>query len=148
MEYMEETALQKEPEITVLKVEPGKAPEEVTIPNTLEAMQQMVGGLIEIVYLDGVCLVCNEEGKLMGLEGNRRVGRDIISGTFFLAGDTDYGEFCSLTQEQLNQFSQRFAQPETFRPGTGAAGCPPVFSAEAAEGLAPEGTGASPGGAV
>ena len=51
MEYMEETALKKEPEITVLKVEPGKAPEEVTIPNTLEAMQQMVGGLIEIVYL-------------------------------------------------------------------------------------------------
>ena len=116
MEYMEETALPKEPEITVLKVEPGKAPEEVTIPNTLEAMQEMVGGFIEIVYLDDVCLVCNEEGKLMGLEGNRRVGRDIISGTFFLAGDTDYGEFCSLTQEQLNQFSQRFAQPETFRP--------------------------------
>ena len=108
MEYIEETALQKEPEITVLKVEPGKAPEEVTIPNTLEAMQQMVGGLIEIVYLDGVCLVCNEEGKLVGL--------DIISGTFVLAGDTDYGEFWSLTQEQLDQFSQRFAQPETFRP--------------------------------
>ena len=116
MEYMEETALSKEPEITVLKVEPGKEPEEVTIPNTLEAMQEMVGGFIEIVYLDGVCLVCNEEGKLMGLEGNRRVGRDIISGTFFLAGDTDYGEFCSLTQEQLDQFSHRFAQPETFRP--------------------------------
>ena len=86
MEYMEETALQKEPEITVLKVEPGKEPEEVTIPNTLEAMQEMVGGFIEIVYLDGVCLVCNEEGKLMGLEGNRRVGRDIISGTFFRQG--------------------------------------------------------------
>ena len=116
MEYMEETVLQKEPEITVLKVEPGKEPEEVTIPNTLEAMQNMVGGLIEIVYLDDVCLVCNEEGKLVGLEGNRRVGRDIISGTFFLAGDTDYGEFCSLTQEQLDQFSQRFAQPEAFRP--------------------------------
>lgn len=116
MEYMEEAALQKEPEITVLKVEPGKAPEEVTIPNTLEAMQNMVGGLIEIVYLDSVCLVCNEEGKLMGLEGNRRVDRDIISGTFFLAGDTDYGEFCSLTQEHLDQFSQRFAQPGTFRP--------------------------------
>lgn len=116
MEYMEDGALQKETEITVLKVEPGKEPEEVTIPNTLEAMQEMVGGFIEIVYLDDVCLVCNEEGKLMGLEGNRRVGRDIISGTFFLAGDTDYGEFCSLTQEQLNQFSYRFAQPETFRP--------------------------------
>ena len=54
MEYMEDAALQKEPEITVLKVEPGKEPEEVTIPNTPEAMQEMAGGLIEIVYLDDV----------------------------------------------------------------------------------------------
>ena len=115
MEYIEETALQKEPEITVLKVEPGKAPEEVTIPNTLEAMQQMVGGLIEIVYLDDICLVCNEEGKLMGLEGNRRVGRDIISGTFFLTGDTDYGEFCSLTQEQRAILKQAAEESSQFQ---------------------------------
>ena len=33
----------KENEMTVLKVEPGKPPEEVTIPNTLKAMQEMVG---------------------------------------------------------------------------------------------------------
>ena len=33
--------------IRVLKVAPGKAPEAVAIPNTLEAMQQMVGGYIE-----------------------------------------------------------------------------------------------------
>lgn len=33
----------KNNEITVLKVEPGKAPETVTIPNTLEAAQKMVG---------------------------------------------------------------------------------------------------------
>ena len=32
--------------IQVLKVEPGKAPEAVTIPNTLKAMQQMVGGYL------------------------------------------------------------------------------------------------------
>ena len=34
----------KEKEITVLKVEPGKSPETVTMPNTLDAMQKMVGG--------------------------------------------------------------------------------------------------------
>ena len=89
----------KENELTVLKVEPGKAPEETTIPNTLAAMQQMVGGYIEVVYLEDACLVCNEEGKLIGLEGNRRVGNDIIAGTFFLVGDHGDGDFCSLTEQ-------------------------------------------------
>lgn len=60
--------------IRVLKVAPGKAPEAVAIPNTLEAMQQMVGGYIEVIPLEDVCLVCNEEGKLMGLPGSRRLG--------------------------------------------------------------------------
>lgn len=107
----------KNNEITVLKVEPGKAPETVTIPNTLEAAQKMVGGYIEISSLDDVCLVCNEDGKLTGLEGNRRLGNDIITGTFFLTGCTDDGDFCSLTPEQLEHFTRRFAQPETFQPG-------------------------------
>jgi len=43
--------------IRVLKVAPGKAPEAVAIPNTLEAMQQMVGGYIEVIPLEDVCLV-------------------------------------------------------------------------------------------
>ena len=64
--------------IRVLKVAPGKAPEAVAIPNTLEAMQQMVGGYIEVIPLEDVCLVCNEEGKLMGLPGSRRLGDDIM----------------------------------------------------------------------
>ena len=53
----------KEKEITVLKVEPGKSPETVTMPNTLDAMQKMVGGYIEVLPLSDVCLVCNEDGK-------------------------------------------------------------------------------------
>ena len=91
----------KNNEITVLKVEPGKAPETVTIPNTLEAAQKMVGGYIEVLNVDNACLVCNEDGKLTGLEGNRRLGNDIITGTFFLTGCTDDGDFCSLTPEQM-----------------------------------------------
>ena len=107
----------KSNEITVLKVEPGKAPETVTIPNTLEAAQKMVGGYIEVLNVDNACLVCNEDGKLMGLEGNRRLGNDIIAGTFFLAGDTRSGDLCSLTQDQLQRFGELFAKPETFQPG-------------------------------
>ena len=107
----------KEESIQVLKIEPGKAPEAVAIPNTRKAMQQMVGGYIEVIPLDDVCLVCNEEGKLMGLPGNRQLGDDIIAGTFFLAGDTLDGGFCSLAQEQIDRWSRYFAQPESFQPG-------------------------------
>lgn len=101
-----------EQEITVLKVEPGKAPEQITIPNTLKAMQELVGGHIEIVDYQGACLVCNEEGKLLDLEPNRRVGQDVITGTFFLANSDLEGNLCSLSQEDLVHFQQQFAQPE------------------------------------
>ena len=105
-------------ELTVLKAAPGCRPEAVTVPNTLQAMQEMVGGLIQVIGLDhGICLVCNDEGKLMGLEGNRRLGDDIIAGPFFLVGENGRGEFCSLSEKQLQWGQERFAEPETFQPG-------------------------------
>ena len=62
----------KEDNIRVLKVEPQKEPEVVTLKNDLESMQEAVGGLIEIIDLsETACVLCNEEGKLNGLEGNR-----------------------------------------------------------------------------
>ena len=65
----------KEDNIRVLKVEPQKEPEVVTIKNDLESMQEAVGGLIEIIDLsETACVICNEEGKLNGLEGNRSLG--------------------------------------------------------------------------
>ena len=45
--------------------------EETTIPNTLRALQEAVGGYIETVTLDnGVVLICNEEGKLRDMPYN------------------------------------------------------------------------------
>ena len=90
-----------ENEITVLKVEPGKAPEQVTIPNTLKAMQELVGGHIEVINYQGACLICNEDGKLLGLEPNRRIGQDVITGTFFLANSDLEGSLYSLSEEDL-----------------------------------------------
>lgn len=64
-------------ELRVLLVEPEKAPRTAVIPNNLDGLQTAVGGMIEIVDLDDkTCLVCNEEGKLLGLPGNRRVGEE------------------------------------------------------------------------
>ena len=57
-----------------LKIEPGKAPERIDIGNELEALQDAVGGYIQVLYPDQhrpVGLICNEEGKCMGLKPNR-----------------------------------------------------------------------------
>lgn len=97
-------------QLRMLKFEPGKAPEEITMPNTLEAFQTAVGGDIEAVGLDsGAVLICNEEGKLMGLPANRRVGGDTIAGTFLIAGSAD-GKFCSLSDEDAARYGREFAQ--------------------------------------
>ena len=99
----------------VLMIEPMKEPYVVDIGNDLKSMQDVVGGLIEVINLeDDIVMVDNEEGKLIGLEGNRRVGRDIIAGTFFLCGSNDEGEFVSLTEEQIDKYTDRFKEPEYY----------------------------------
>lgn len=59
--------------IRVVLVEPGKLAREAQIDGSLEGMQRVVGGMIQAVYPfeEEVCIVCNEEGKLMGLSLNR-----------------------------------------------------------------------------
>lgn len=98
-------------DIRVLKVEPGMAPEIETISNTLEALQAAVGGYIEALELDcGVYLICNENGKFLGLPANRQVCGDMIAGTFLIVGEAD-GEFCSLTDADAKYYAKDFAQP-------------------------------------
>ena len=100
--------------IRVLVVEPMKEPKVEYIENTLDGMQRVVGGLIEEIDLnDNTVLVCNEEGKLMNLQANRRVGRDVIAGTFFIAGDDVVTKnLVSLTDEQVNEYKERFHELE------------------------------------
>ena len=56
----------KKPEtLKIVLKKPNEAPEVMDIKNTLEAKQELVGGLIELVYLDeDLMLVCNEERKI------------------------------------------------------------------------------------
>ena len=46
--------------------------EEATIPNTLEALQEAVGGYIETVTLPehNLVLICNEEGRIRNMPYN------------------------------------------------------------------------------
>ena len=56
----------------ILVVEPGKVPETRDISGSLKEMQSIVGGYIQAIYpFPGIALVCNEEGWLRGLPGNR-----------------------------------------------------------------------------
>lgn len=59
--------------ITVLLVEPNKYPKITEIEDSLEAMQKIVGGNIEVYspFNDEVAIICNEEGKMIGLPLNR-----------------------------------------------------------------------------
>ena len=111
----------KENAIKVLMVEPGEHPKEVMLDNSLDALQKAVSigceeqGLIEIIGLeDGICLLCNEEGKLLQLEGNRRLGNDIITGVFYILGEDGEGELTSLPQEAIDSYKERFWEPEHY----------------------------------
>ena len=85
------------------------------VGDTLEAIQQEVEGLFQPVYREeGVILCCNEEGKLIGMQPNRRIPGDIICGPFFLVGDDGEGGFCSLTHQQIQRYKEYFREPEQF----------------------------------
>lgn len=98
----------------IVFVEPGKTAYAAEIENSLRAKQRAVGGMIEVVSNgDGTLIVCNEEGKLIGLHANRRIagGADILVGNFFVIGE-DGADFRSLTDEEVQKYSALFAEPE------------------------------------
>ena len=108
-------------EITVLMIEPGRHPKVTTIMDDLDSLQKAVSigadyqGLIEFVCLgNGDCIMCNEEGKLIGLEGNRRLGNDILVGVFYIMGENDEGELISLSEEKIKYYTSLFWEPEAF----------------------------------
>lgn len=107
--------------LRVLVVEPERTPYVKEIPHTLEALQQEVGGLIEVIYpyADLVGLVCNEEGKLLGLPLNRGLfdknGKmyDVICGTFLVTG-LGAEDLASLPPDLLEKYYRHFQAIEYF----------------------------------
>ena len=92
----------EEQKIKVLALLPMELPKEIELDNTLEAMQKFVDGNIEcLTFYDSgseVVLVCNDEGKLLGLTLNRPLwdGADVLAGPGFLAGCDNEGNLTSL----------------------------------------------------
>lgn len=105
----------KEKRIKVLKVEPGLLPAVKEIGNDLDSLQEEVGGLIECIsFTNGCVVVCNEEGKLNGMQPNRRLGADIICGPFFVCDTTRRGDFSSLSKSKIAEYSQLFSEVPVF----------------------------------
>lgn len=99
--------------IKILKVESGKPPCVKEIANDFKASQAEVEGDIECVgFGDGCVAVINAEGKLNGMQPNRRNGDDIICGPFFICGDSPDGDFISLTEQQIEEYTRRFGEIE------------------------------------
>ena len=90
--------------LRVLYKEVGKNPKVKIIENTLEAKQDLVGGLIEVIPYNDLLLICNDEGKINNLLPNVVFDYDYIAGNCFVVGD-DYanGDFKSLTNEEIER---------------------------------------------
>jgi hypothetical protein len=97
-----------EKEIRVVIIEPGEPSYQKTIPNTLEAFQDIVGGYIEVVPLPGnIRMIVNEEGKLLSLPKNKaatelyRKISDYIAGTAIITA-TRGEDFVAWITSQLH----------------------------------------------
>ena len=78
--------------------QPGQRPAVVELENTLKALQRAVGWYIETVRITSdACLICNEEGRLMGLEPNPVMGISLVGPVLCVGVNGD--AFCSLTDE-------------------------------------------------
>ena len=96
-------------------------PEVKDIDPGLASLQHEVEGWIEATYPfeDPVAIICNEEGKLNGMEFNRAIRdengevREIIAGPFLIVGLGEE-DFTSLSEDMVQKYKRMFAQPEVF----------------------------------
>ena len=111
--------MSKEEKIRVVILEPHKLARVEMVENTLEGLQAVVQGNIEPFYPfeEEVCIICNEEGKINGMEPNRAIYDDehnmvdVLFGTGFVCSCK--GEnFGSLTDEQIEKYTEMFRRPE------------------------------------
>ena len=85
---------QEQEGMRVVYVTPNNTPLDIRIGTDLRDLQNAVGGLIQPLYNeDGTIMVGNDEAKLIGMKGNRE-------------------EFRSLTDEEVEKYIQKYAEPE------------------------------------
>lgn len=103
--------------IEVLVVEPGKAPRLETVNNTLEAVEEALGGRAQLgCFLPQRVMLASRQDAA-GLAPNRCLPgkKEVIHGTFLLCGIPEEGNgFSSLTRGLQEEFGAVFARPGEF----------------------------------
>lgn len=102
----------------VLYIEPLKAPRVVEIDHTLSEMRRLVDGDIACTYpwSEKLGLVHNDNAIAEGKPMNRVLeDYDIVRGSFFLAG-LGVDDFCSLPDDLIEKYTEKFKYPEVFIP--------------------------------
>ncbi len=112
--------MKKKDKLRILLKRVGHEPQIEFIDDTLEEKQRLVNGLIEVFTYplettEDALIVCNEEGKILGLPPNTLFDFDYIAGDYFVIGD-DYenGDFKSITDEQINEIKP-FMEKNSFK---------------------------------
>lgn len=101
-------------------IRPGCRPVETHIWEKLQFLQDAVSNrgedsLIEVTYPfnEDIILVGNEEAKLIGMKGNRRIAGSVYAGPIFLLRNSEDGEnFAGLTDNDVVKYMRLFAEPE------------------------------------
>lgn len=99
----------------VLVYRPQEAPAVEDIPNTLAALQALVGGYVEAIYLpDGYIAVANEEGLLQGLAPSAHLPGQVLVGPVAVTktDPADPEQFAGLTDADVAAVRQ-WVQPLT-----------------------------------
>ena len=99
-------------------VEPHKPAYEALVEDSLESLQRAVKGYNEITYPfdDNAFVIGNEEAKLIGMEGNRRINGSVYAGPLLIAADDGVGGTADLTDKQVERYKQMFSMPEDISP--------------------------------
>ena len=105
----------------IVRVQPMKSAEIIDVDGSYDSFRKEIGGMVERTFPfdDPVVIICNEDGKHMGLQPNRSVRYksgyvDVIVGTFLLTGLKKNLEEKSLSIELAEKYRKMFEIPEMF----------------------------------
>ncbi len=99
----------------ILAVKTGELPEIIDIEHSLDAESEFVGGYIQTVFLSSTAiLVCNDDGKVIGLKPNRIISGDFIAGDFFIVGFDGRDDFCDISDSDAAFYMEFFSSPNSY----------------------------------
>lgn len=105
--------------LRMLMIQPHRTPIVTFVIEDIDDLQRAVSdhgedSRIQYTYpFDDDCMVLgNDDAKCIGMEGNRRFGESIYAGPIFITRDNHNSGLCSLTDEQVQKYSEMFAEPQ------------------------------------